>query len=331
MAAEDPRSFVARFKPSSWDELIQLERQFGHWVFRGLSSAKWGFATSLERTARRYSFPSASLPTREKILLQLFQRAAHVHDSGARLPEKRNWLEWMSLLQHHGGPTRLLDFTESFYTALFFAVDGACSSEDCVVWGVDETVPTIRSRRHLGLDVFRDSWIDGQDELQERVNGFVGQIAGPPRLVCPVWPSAANPRLAAQQGLFLVPLRVDVPFETQFLETLEIPEDAFRAALEKEPERIEVNPDVDLLAARRVIRIDIQPWLHRLVRAELKRMNVTSTTLFHGLDGFSRSLKWEISWHEPGAPDFVPKNLGAVDNSKRATRIAVADLAEREE
>jgi hypothetical protein len=39
------------------------------------------------------------------------------------------------LIQHHGGPTRLLDFTHSFYVAAFFALERA--TEDVAVWAVN--------------------------------------------------------------------------------------------------------------------------------------------------------------------------------------------------
>jgi hypothetical protein len=44
-------------------------------------------------------------------------------------------IEWLALMQHHGAPTRLLDFTWSPYVAAFFALERA--TEDAAVWAIN--------------------------------------------------------------------------------------------------------------------------------------------------------------------------------------------------
>jgi len=38
-------------------------------------------------------------------------------------------------MQHHGAPTRLLDFTYSFYIAAYFALEE--SEKDCAIWALN--------------------------------------------------------------------------------------------------------------------------------------------------------------------------------------------------
>jgi len=50
-------------------------------------------------------------------------------------------------MQHHGAPTRLLDFTYSFFVAIYFAIE--CASKMCAVWAIDSTWLT-----HLNKELF---------------------------------------------------------------------------------------------------------------------------------------------------------------------------------
>lgn len=62
-----------------------------------------------------------------------FIRGARVryHDC----PGTDDYLEWLLLMQHHGLPTRLMDWTESPFTAAFFACLGH-DDEDGIIWAM---------------------------------------------------------------------------------------------------------------------------------------------------------------------------------------------------
>lgn len=41
------------------------------------------------------------------------------------IPKDGEFIEWLSIMQHFGAPTRLLDFSQSMYVALFMAMDNS--------------------------------------------------------------------------------------------------------------------------------------------------------------------------------------------------------------
>jgi hypothetical protein len=92
-------------------------------VFRGLARADYSNVTSLARLEGDY----AAL---ERHLLRNFRKYAF-----RQAPGPTTW-DWLALGQHHGLPTRLLDWTFSPLVALHFAT-ASWPEQDAVLWSVD--------------------------------------------------------------------------------------------------------------------------------------------------------------------------------------------------
>lgn len=103
------------------------------WLYRGQRSAAWSLETSLERCCQRHGIRSSKRREFEDRLLREFRRAYHQY--GQHIPERNALVEWLSLMQHHGAPTRLLDFTYSIYIAAYFATESA--DGDSAVWAIN--------------------------------------------------------------------------------------------------------------------------------------------------------------------------------------------------
>jgi hypothetical protein len=112
-------------------QLVELvsEQRPGRWLYRGQSDACWDVRCAIDREihiARRGSLPRVEY---EQHLLNEFKRRAVPFLTHAPRSE---W-EWLGLAQHHGLPTRLLDWSTNPLVALFFAVWSNDGSRDASI------------------------------------------------------------------------------------------------------------------------------------------------------------------------------------------------------
>ena len=79
------------------------------------------------------SLPFVGRQNIECSIIEEFKRRAPSLQS--YLPGHSDHLSWLFLMQHHGAPTRLLDWTESVLIALYFAVNSH-TQDDGEIWGL---------------------------------------------------------------------------------------------------------------------------------------------------------------------------------------------------
>src|SRR5215831_2254179 len=77
---------------------------------------------------------SVCVAIQERRILSLFKRKAHLFLD--YIPADTDYFQWLGIMQHHGAPTRLIDFTWSPTVAAFFALESAKPGDKCAVWAI---------------------------------------------------------------------------------------------------------------------------------------------------------------------------------------------------
>lgn len=121
------------------------------WLFRGEKDGTLHLDSSLGRVLSDYQITSDRLEY-EKAMKKQFERVCHLY---ADLPVlHRNTLTYLTLMRHYGAPTRLLDWTYSYYVALFFATEAMDLQKQPIVYALnaaklDEAVAVTMKREGL--------------------------------------------------------------------------------------------------------------------------------------------------------------------------------------
>jgi hypothetical protein len=119
--SEPPQS-ARSFK--SWNEMASylMHPKGGDEIYRGQRLAAWKCQTSLQRALLdagvKDKYPE-SWDDWEQSALSWFRAYGSGHL--VELPDDDDLVSWLVLMQHHGAPTRLLDWTESPFVAVYFA------------------------------------------------------------------------------------------------------------------------------------------------------------------------------------------------------------------
>ena len=221
-----PSGWVSRLGENieldSWNDCVGLLLSSGgdDALYRGQRRFDWELLASLERTLlgyaerydeRRYGLlmsMSADSGTEDWVrgaeleMMQRFrQRAMHFGVPG--LPEAWDLLGWWELMQHHGAPTRLMDWTTSPFVAIWFALDGHEDGEgDMALWAYDRANATVNLRQEIArLRACEDYELLDDRQVQNRLVKFV--IEARRGVLVPVRPRQFA-RAVAQQSILTV-------------------------------------------------------------------------------------------------------------------------------
>jgi len=263
------RTFV-ELTVNTWKDFLAILENFtDKWVFRGQSS-DYMITTSLERACNDYGIRLSKAPGIEAQLIRDFKRRYRGDDQNIVLNDT---LYCLALMQHHGAPTRLLDWTYSPFVAAFFALEKSVSSTS-IVWCLNGDWCLKQAALIAGKDL-----IDARNTDETRNDSSFKPLymrKKPFKMVFIENPYLFHERLIIQQGVFLCPGDISTKFEINI------------TSLDGWTKKSSIVK----------IRFQMTKQDHLRALTELQSMNVGNAVLFPGLDGFARSLKQKLPLYE---------------------------------
>jgi hypothetical protein len=295
----------------SWEDFIAWQKPLiDEYIFRGHRKAEWRLHSSIDRVFAAHEhteITTAVEPTPSEIstsqdagiasVLQhldkvnrhaskqlpisfavsaeprmLFKFQQRAHNYLRHLPEKTDLISWLALMQHHGAPTRLLDWTTSSYVAAFFAVEQ--KTEMAAIWAIDRRwLSSCKQRLFSGVNCFGENV-----PFAQRLNGILdrGDISDRPHLVVEAEPVINDAWMTSQCGLFLIKCRPDKPFDKLLTMML------FQ------------GPEHQLNYRPAIKKLEITGGGRLEFIRNLRHANIHHGSLFPSLEGFAKSLSVDL-------------------------------------
>lgn len=266
-------------RPDSWPDCIRLLLDLGgkNVIYRGQKRYAWPLLSSLERALlknaeredeRKFQIMrgmSADTATErwvrntEDALLQRFREQA-LRFGIPNLPEAWDILGWWEVMQHHGAPTRLMDWTTSPFIAAWFAIDGHEEADgDMAIWVYERRITDpffMEAFNHL--KDFEDYLEIDDRQYQNRLVKFA--IDNDKMALIPVRPRQFS-RAVAQQSVLTVSPDIGVG----------------------QPASLHIRGVT-------TIRIQLQNRWKAEIKDTCRSMGISRTSLFRDLDTLGKSI-----------------------------------------
>jgi hypothetical protein len=278
---------------NSWEQVFGLNYKFlNQFYYRGQPRYEYPILSSLERAIYAL-YPNLvdtdEIPSTENEMLMEFKWKFPLY--GINPPPHEDNVEWLAIMQHYGAPTRLIDITKSFYIASHFATSHL-NIQDSAVWAFNRSLFS-----KAAFADYRKAYntnVCGRDDLYLHSNKLANQSIGAfykkadPFSLLIVNPQRVNERILNQQAMFIMQSDIKRPFQ-EHMDSLT-------------KETVQMN-FADLISYSKrfiqsdavVIKIKIPNKIAFDVRDSLKTMNISSESLFPGVEGMAKSL-FRHSW-----------------------------------
>ncbi|WP_342625575.1 FRG domain-containing protein [Bacillus subtilis] len=229
-----------------WNKILNEINEFqdsekmGKVWFRGQNASHYKLHSGLYRMGP--STPDFDHIATELTYYNLFKRMGYIH-------HKTEGWDLLFLMQHHGVKTRLLDWSESFAVALYFANLDWSHINPCSIWMLK---PLKLNKETLG----EEKYYIPENSYEDIVN------INEPKLSdnsLALYPMRNSTRIVAQHGMFTIQGKSGLPLEEELAD----------------------RPDI-------LKKINISSKLKKDVKKFLNISGVSQFTLFPDLDGLAR-------------------------------------------
>lgn len=246
-------------------------------IYRGMKDIGWSLIPSIGRYLDSYKERGLAddaakdqLIFDESNVMKIFRKESAAYLG--YMPQD-GWEVW-PIAQHHGVPTRLLDWTYSPLVALFFAMEEEFDGDSVVyaIFGQGTDISILEER---------------SDALEDHPLGVTGFRTYDP--------SHGTPRVQAQSACFTIQEDPTMPLEEHRPFGCISPSIDASGQLHRTPEPL---IDVPLAQTTGFWRIRIKGSARRQMRATLFKYGITRKTLFPELDGVADWLKY-LKWGLP--------------------------------
>lgn len=234
-------------------------------------------------------------PYTEYSIIEEFKREAPALAQNIPIPNQDDHCNWLFLMQHHGAPTRLLDWTENALVALYFAVRNFLDGEDGELWAIYPYGLNEKSYRCYAVAT--------------KDNKILQYLAAEPYLAIP--PATGNKKmqkeLAKRCGFDKIPQYPLAVYPTMNFPRMVNQLSTF--TIHPIPHQGE-NTIPDLLTDKKhLVRYVIPQDCKLNLINDLKSLGISRRTLFPDLDGLSQTIIENLNhtpfeYNLPDPPEF---------------------------
>lgn len=245
------------------EQIYEFKRKHGVIWFRGHSDSNYKLNSGLYRIDK----DTGSIRNMENNIFNAFLNYGDSYCNS--FIENKNW-NVLFLMQHYGMYTRLLDWTDSFITALYFATQERDKDECACIWMINPI--QLNKSCHQLYDKSEDDGFDlirllTVDTLPERIKNYTNYFEKELNIgTFAMVPRRNNTRLVSQNGFFTVQGTINKPLDEEY--------------------RCHIDDFI--------IKIELDPSTYEDRVQFLKLNGINYYSLYGGIDGLCKYLKDEF-------------------------------------